>query len=122
MIKNIPMMMKIFNKLADERFDEITKLEETVNPDSLIYRNKRRTPDLKLDEFDNCLNILDKTRNGKIKLADVKYDQIKFKSDLCKMKKGNKNNNIETTMLCKQRNIVIKFYDDCSLMASEAKN
>ena len=101
MIKNIPMMMKIFNKLADERFDEITKLEETVNPESLIYRYKRRTPDLKLDEFDNCLNILDKTRNGKIKLADVKYDQIKFKSDLGEMKKGNKKNNIETTMLCK---------------------
>ena len=36
MIKNIPMMMKILNKLADERFDEITKLEETVNPDSYI--------------------------------------------------------------------------------------
>ena len=63
---------EIVNKLVDERFDEITKLDEKVNSDDLIYKN--RGP----------------TANAKNDLADAKNDQIKFKSDLSEIKKGNK--------------------------------
>ena len=64
------------------------------------------------------------------KLADVKNDQIKFKSNLGEIKKGNnkkrskeqKNALYNIDMLYKARNEAIKFYDDYSLMASEAKN
>ena len=55
---------EIFNKLADERLEEITKLDEKVNPDGLIYKCKSPTADAKFDEFDNALNLLDKTREG----------------------------------------------------------
>ena len=44
---------------------------------------------MKIDTYDNALDLIDKIRNGKIRLTDVKYDQIKFKSNLDEIKKGN---------------------------------
>ena len=77
----------MFNKFADKRLDEKTKLDEKVNLDNLIYRYKGKTTDAK---FDNAFNLLDKIRNGKTTLADVKSDKIQFKSDLGKIKKRHK--------------------------------
>ena len=120
---------KKFNELVDERLEKITDLDKKVNSDDLIYRYKGNTPDLNFDEFDNAFDIIDKVRDGKIDLADVKNNQEKFKSYLGEIKKGNKKHrskvqkntlyNIE--MLYKARNEAIKFYDDYSLMMSEAK-
>ena len=39
------------------------------------------------DEFDNAFNLLGKIREGKIKIADAKDDQIKFKLELGETKK-----------------------------------
>ena len=50
---------ELFNKLSDERLEEITELDN---------------------------------KGGKISLADKKNDQIKFKSDVSKIKKQNKKN------------------------------
>ena len=50
----------------DERLDEITKLDEKVNPDDLIYRYKDKTPDEKFDKYDNALKLIDKIKNGEI--------------------------------------------------------
>ena len=38
----------------------------------MIYRYKGNTADVKLNEFDNALDIIDKIRDGKIDLANVK--------------------------------------------------
>ena len=95
-ITNILMMMKIakqkeiFNKLLDEMLDEITNLDEKVKRDYLIYRYKGKTPDEKFNAYDNTLNLINKIKKGKIKLADVKEDQIKFKSNLGERKKKKK--------------------------------
>ena len=113
------------NKEAAKISEEITKLNEKVNLDNLIYRYKGETPDENFDRYDNALNIIDKIKNGKIKLADVKNDQIKFKSNLGEIKKGNnkkrskeqKNALYNIDMLYKARNEAIKFYNDYSLMA-----
>ena len=74
------------------------------------------------------MNLIDKIKNGEIKLTETKNDQKKFKLNLSEMKRGTKKSkeqknalyNIE--MLYKARNEAIKFYDDYSLIASEAKN
>ena len=55
---------EIFNKLIDERLDEITKLGEKVNLDDLIYRCKGKTPDGNFDRYDNALNLINKIKNG----------------------------------------------------------
>ena len=84
-----PLILKqneFFNKLVDERLDEITKLGEKVNYDNLRYRYKTKTPDENFNTDDNVLDLTNEVKNVKLKLADVKTDQIKFKSNLGKSK------------------------------------
>ena len=56
----------------------------------MIYKCKGPTADLKFNEFDNALDFINKMKEGKIRIADAKIDQIKFKSDLGEIKKWNK--------------------------------
>ena len=58
-----------------------------VNSNDLIYRYKGKTADAKFDKFDNALNIMNKTKNGEMRLANVKNNQRKFKSYIGKIKK-----------------------------------
>ena len=90
MMMKIAKQKEIFNKLLDEMLDEITNLDEKVKRDYLIYRYKGKTPDEKFNAYDNTLNLINKIKKGKIKLADVKEDQIKFKSNLGERKKKKK--------------------------------
>ena len=71
----------------DERLEKITDLDKKVNSDDLIYRYKGNTADIKFDEFDNAFDIIDKIRDGKIDLPDVKNNQEKFTSYLREIKK-----------------------------------
>ena len=84
------------------------------------------TADAKFDKFDNALGIINKIRDDKTHLPDVKNNQQKFKSYLGEIKKGNKSKDQKNTlfnieMLYKARNEAIKFYDDYSSVMSEAK-
>ena len=69
--------------------DDTTELDEKANLDDLMYRYKGKTCDEKFNTYDNALDLIDKTKSGEIKLADAKNDQIRFKSDLGEIKKGN---------------------------------
>ena len=119
---------EIFNEPVDERIEKITDLDKKVSND-LIYRYKSNTPDLNFDEFDNALALINEIRDGKISLTDVRNNQEKFKSYLGEINKGNNKRkskeqtnavyNIET--FYKTINEAIKFYDDYSLIMSEAK-
>ena len=80
---------QLFNKLVDERLDEIAELDKKVNHDDSIYRYKGKTPDETFDKYDNALNLLNKIKNGEINLAEAKNDQIKLKSNLGQIKQGN---------------------------------
>ena len=100
-----------------------------VNSDDLIYRYKGNSPDLNFNEFDNAVALIDKIRDGKISLINVKNNQEEFKSYLREIKKGKNNReskekkstlyNIET--LYKARNEATKFDGDYFLIVSEAK-
>ena len=81
---------EIFNELVDKRLEKITDLDKKVNNDDLIYRYEGNIADAKFNKFDNALDIIDKIRDGKIDLADVKNNQEKFKFYLGEIKKGNK--------------------------------
>ena len=81
------------------------------------------------NEFDNAVALIDKIRDGKISLTDVKNNQEKFKSYLGEIKTGNnkrklkeqKNTLYSIETLYKARNEAIKFYDDYFLIMSEAE-
>ena len=81
---------EIFNKVANERVEEMTELYKKVNSDDAICRFKGRTPDGKFDGYDNPFDLLDKIREGRIKLSNARNDQIKFTSDQAEIKKRNK--------------------------------
>ena len=123
---------EIFNKLVEERLEEIAKLDKKVNLDNLIYRYKGSTANEKFNKFDNAFSLLDKIREGGTSLADTKNDQTEFKSNLSKTKhkqqtnkqtksKEQRNTLHNNEMLHKARNIVIKCFDDYSSIVSEAK-
>ena len=78
---------EIFNELVNERLEKITDLDKKVNSDGLIYRYKGNTADVKFDEPDNALALINKTRDGKISLTDVKSNQEKIKYYLGKINK-----------------------------------
>ena len=82
MLKTLLKPKEIFNVLVDERLEKITDLDKKVNSDDLTHRYKGSTPDLNFDfdKFDNALALIDKIRDGKISLTDVKNNQEKFKS------------------------------------------
>ena len=80
---------EIFDELANKRLDDITKLDEKVNSDDLIYRYESRTSDEKFDKYDDALDLIDKIKNCEIKLAEAENDQINFKSSLGEIKKEN---------------------------------
>ena len=111
---------EIFNKLVNEKLEKITDLGEKVNNDDLIYRYKGKFADTKFDEFDNALGIINKIRDGKKDLAEIKNNQQDFKLYLGEIKKGakkskeQKNTIYNIEMLYKARNEAIKFYDDYS--------
>ena len=75
----------------DQRLNEMTELDKKVNHNDLIYRYKGKTSDEKFDKYGNALNLIDKIRNDETKLAAVKNDHIKFKSNLSEIKKAHKN-------------------------------
>ena len=87
------------------------------------------TADAKFDKFDNALGIINKIRDDKTHLPDVKNNQQKFKSYLGEIKnqksqkksKEQKNILYNIEMLYKARNEAINFYDDYSLIMFEAK-
>ena len=74
--------------------------------------------------------IIDKIKNGEIKLAEAKNNQIRFKSSLNEIKRGNnkhkskgqKNSIYNISILYKARKEAIKFFDEYSSMVPEAKN
>ena len=59
---SISKQKEIFNKLVDERLDEITKLDKKVNNGDLIYRYKGKTPNENFNANDNALNFIDKLK------------------------------------------------------------
>ena len=54
---------------------KITDLGVKFNSDPLIYRYKGNTADVEFHKFDNALDIIDKVRDGKIDLSNVKNNQ-----------------------------------------------
>ena len=66
---------EIFNKLADERLEEMSNLDKKVDSNNLIFKSKGNSTDAEFDEFDNALGIINKIRAGETSLADVKISK-----------------------------------------------
>ena len=67
----------------------MTELDEKVNRNDLIYRCKGKTTDENFNTNNNTLDLINKIKNGEIKLVEAKNDQTTFKSNLGEIEKGN---------------------------------
>ena len=74
-ISFISKQKEIFNELADQRLDKITDLDKKVNHDDLVYKYKNKNKNEEFDKYDNALDLINKIRNGEIKLSEAKNDQ-----------------------------------------------
>ena len=79
---------EIFNELGDKRLNEITELDKKVNHDDLVYRYKGKSSNEEFNKYDNALDLINKIKNGEVKLVEAKNDQEKFRSDLRETKRG----------------------------------
>ena len=52
--------------------DDTTEIDKKVNRDELIYWYEGKFPDEKINTFDNALDLIDKIKNGEIKLVESK--------------------------------------------------
>ena len=52
-------------------------MTKKINLDDLIYKYKGKSPNEKFNQYDNALDLIDKIKNGEIKLSKAKNDQIK---------------------------------------------
>ena len=95
MIIKMSKLKEIFHELGDKRPNEITELDWKVNLDNLVYICKDKTPDKKIDQYNNTLHLIDKIKYGEIKLAEAKNDQVIFKSNWGEIKKGNNKKKIK---------------------------
>ena len=70
----------------------VKQLSQTkkVDRNDLVYKYKGKSPDEKFDKYDNALDLINKIKNGEIKLSKAKNDQTILKSYLGGIKKGNK--------------------------------
>ena len=71
----------MFNKLVDEGFEKIANLDREVKRDHLIYSYKGDTSALKFNEFDSGVDIINKIRDGREDLTNVKHSNIILKDN-----------------------------------------
>ena len=86
-------------------------LDERVNRNDLLYRYKDKSPDVKFDKYDNAIDLFNKIHDGRIKRFDAKNDQIKFKSHLEEIKKGNKKQQQQQQQIKRAKKHTIQYWN-----------
>ena len=79
---------EIFDKLIEERFDEIKELTDEINDNDLIYYFKNNTAPKDFNDFENGIELFRKIKSGEMKLEDAKELQNIFKTNLNEKSKG----------------------------------
>ena len=121
---------KIFNELIEERSSGFRDLENSINPDNLIYKYKNEGISPKVfKNYQNRIELFKYKRDGNIKPNEILKDTINFKSDLSEIKKENPKSkskdqisviqNVENFLDLREK--IADFFRDYSFLLSEAK-
>ena len=82
---------KIFNKFVEEKSHKFQNLKEKINHENLIYNYKTEGKSPKdFSDYQNPIDVFINLRNGNVNPREVLKNQNDFKSDLSKIKIGNK--------------------------------
>ena len=87
---NKPVITKeIYNKILEERMDEILEMSKEINYNNLVYYFKGPTPPKNFAIFDGPIYTYDQLKNGNISLQQVEKQQKDFRKELNEITSGN---------------------------------
>ena len=84
------MEKEIHNKLTEESFGNINSLDKNIITNKLLFTYKSNIVNQDFSRFYNALDLIDKTKEGKISLTEAKDEQARLKSDMGDMKRAQK--------------------------------
>ena len=123
------MQEKTFNKLLDERVDEIQEISKKIKYNNLTYHYV--TPGItptNFIEFRGPLHIFKETKNCDKTIQTAEKEQLKLKSKLSEITSGNQGNKLQNQKdtienvqnLYNSRQKVIDLFNDYSKIISDA--
>ena len=80
---------EFYDKILEERMDEILKVSDKIDFDNLIYNFKGRTSSINFGKFEGPMYIYGHIQNGDTTLQQVGKQHKGFKKELNEIKSGN---------------------------------
>ena len=120
--------MDIFNKILEERIDEILNIGKEIDYTNLVYDFKGLTPPINFVKFGGPMYTYNQLKKGEKTLQQVEEEQKHFKKDLNEIKLGNSKHKSEKQLytiknvknLYDSRQEIINLLNDYSEIRSEA--
>ena len=79
--------------MVDERKGEIEELDKKVDREKLLYEFKGKTKDIDFTKFISSTDMMDRIRDGGIRLIDAVNNRDYLLSELGEIEKGIQNTN-----------------------------
>ena len=121
---------EFYDKILEERMDEILKMSDKVDFDNLVYNFKDPTSSINFGKFGGPMYIYGHMKNGDTTLQQVEKQQKDFKKELNEIKSGNPKYKSSSQLyiienvknLYNSRQKIIDLLNDNSRIRSEAIN
>ena len=86
---NTPISKEIYDKILEERMDEILEMSREINYNNLVYNFKAPGPSISFTKFGGRIYTYDQLKNGEKTLQQLEEDQNCFKKCLNEITSGN---------------------------------
>ena len=125
---NTSITKEVYDKILEERMNEILKIRKKIDYDNLIYNFKGNTDPINIAKFEGPIYIYDDMKNGKTTLQQIEKQQKDFKKELNEITSENPKHKSDDQLyiienvknLYNSRQKVINLLNDYSKIRSEA--
>ena len=125
---NTSITKEVYDKILEERMNEILKIRKKIDYDNLIYNFKGNTDPINIAKFEGPIYIYDDMKNGKTTLQQIEKQQKDFKKELNEITSENPKHKSDDQLyiieniknLYNSRQKVINLLNDYSKFRSEA--
>ena len=125
---NTSITKEVYDKILEERMNEILKIRKKIDYDNLIYNFKGNTDPINIAKFEGPIYIYDDMKNGKTTLQQIEKQQKDFKKELNEITSKNPKHKSDDQLyiienvknLYNSRQKVINLLNDYSKIRSEA--
>ena len=103
---NKPSISKeIYDKILEERMDEILEMSKQINDSNLAYNFKGQIPSISFGEFGGPIYTQGQLKNDDKTLQQVQGEQKKFKSELNEITRGSKKSENQKNLIESGKNL-----------------